>query len=776
MTMVLSEIGDAMCGVCKRRAKAVFWIAGLLVFSLHLCHGAHGDDDMEKRERYLDQLRRVLPKSVPWETWLEESGELPPDFEAMPSMADPPDPLLREQDGKQVRITSTEAWPARRDELKALLHRWVIGSVPLPPDNIEATVLAERDETGAVSREVELRFGPGHKAKLWLELLVPQGDGPFPVFMTQENHRGWALIALRRGYLACVYAGSDSRDDTDTFVEAYPDHDWSRLTRRAWAAGRCIDYLATVPQADTDHIALTGHSRNGKQSLIASALDERISAVISSSSGAGGSLSARYCGEHHFGEGIESITRTFPDWFHPRWRFFAGREHKLPVDLHELVALSAPRPCLLSIALNDGVETSWSMEETYLAVKPVYELLGAEDRLRILWRPGGHETWPTVIERYLDWCDLHFGRGQYSFPERFIHPHNWENWRKQSAVQIHLSTYPTRPLDDGPIPPSAKVQEWERRRNELRAAVKEMMGAAPAANASETTYGREPAHIEELLRRRAPGRGLQKQDVMFGEYINADVYMRSKLAESGEKAPAILWLHPHSNPAGYVAAYRRGEQAFNTFARAGYAVFCFDQVGFGRRIEEVEGFYSRYPQWSLMGKMVRDAQAALDAMMTLPYVDPDRIWVVGYSLGAMVGMHLGAIDERPAGFVFVCGPPPFRLDTNTAETGGIRRWSHLHMLLPKLGFFIGDETRVPYDVDELVASIAPRHALLVTPQLDREAPLEMVTRGVEAARKVYNLYDAEHRLVQTSPEKYNHFDTGMQRVVLDLLKDYVQNR
>ena len=117
-------------------------------------------------------------------------------------------------------------------------------------------------------REVELRFGPNGAAKLWVQLLIPPGDGPFPVFITQHNHRAWARIALRRGYIGVVYAGSDSRDDTATFVDAFPEHDWSKLTRRAWAAGRCIDYLEhALPQARIDQIAITGHSRNGKMSL-----------------------------------------------------------------------------------------------------------------------------------------------------------------------------------------------------------------------------------------------------------------------------------------------------------------------------------------------------------------------------------------------------------------------------------------------------------------------------------------------------------------------------
>jgi len=734
-----------------------------------------GDGDQERRRAYLAQLRRILPASPAWEAWLERTGALPPDFECLPSSPDLPDPLLRRVNGRPVKVTNRQEWEARRAELKALFQQWVLGRVPPPPDGLRATVLREREESGARVREVGLTFGPGEKARLSLELLIPKGKGPFPVFLTQHNHRDWALIALRRGYLGCVYAGADSRDDTDSFVEAYPDCDWSRLTRRAWAASRCIDYLATVPEANTKQVALTGHSRNGKQSLIASALDERIAVVLSSSSGAGGAMTTRHFADQHFAEGIESLTRVFPDWFHPRLRFFVGREDRLPVDLHELVALSAPRPCLLSIALNDPVESTWAMQQTYRAVQSVYRLLGAEERLRILWRPGSHETWPAIIERYLDWCDTQFGRGRYAFPERLIHPSDWNAWKAHSREQVDLSAFPSRGLGDllvgrdgGEIRTPA---EWEARRAELRAQAQWMLGEAPPGVADTgSAYGKEAAHIAALLGRPSAGEGLEKEQVVFGDYLPADVYLPAGLRQSGRKAPAVLWLHPFSFSNGYVAGYRRGEQVFRTLAKQGFVVFCYDQVGHGRRIEEVEGFYVRYPRWSLLGQMVRDAQAALDAILALPYVNQERVWGLGYGLGSLVGLHLAALDDRPAGFALVCAPPPFRLDSEQ-KGGGIRRWSRLHMLLPRLGFFEGEEERIPYDLPHLMACFAPRPLLVISPQLDREAPLADVTRGVEAARQVYALYGASERLKQDSPEDFNHFDERMQRRAVEWLRD-----
>jgi predicted alpha/beta-fold hydrolase len=746
---------------------AVFIIVALLSLpSVIQLAQAQGD---AKRQASLEQLRRVLPPSEPWLKWLDESRELPPDFDALPSSHVLPDPLVREVNGREQRITTAAEWRERREELKRLFHQWVIGTVPPAPDNLSSKV-SERREAGATWQEVELSFGPNNAAKLRLELMIPNKPGPLPVFLTQHNHRAWALIALRRGYIACVYAGSDSRDDTDSFVAAYPGYDWSRLTRRAWAASRAIDYLiASVPQADRQRIALTGHSRNGKQSLIASALDERIALVISSSSGTGGTMPARYFAEQHFGESIEKIVRSFPDWFHPRLRFFAGREHKLPVDMHELIALSAPRPCLLSSAFNDNGVSTWALQQVYSAAQRVYRLHSAEERLRIMWRAGGHETHSTVIERYLDWCDTHFGRGRYDFPERMIHPTDWEAWKRRSGEAVNAAEFAPRSLDAALN--AGGADERQSRREGTRRAVRQMLGdAPPSTNNPGGDYGKEVAHVAALLGRNEAGQGIEKQQIVFGDYINADIYLPAGLGASGRKAPAVLWLHPFSFAHGYGAGYRDGEQIFRTLARAGFVVFCFDQVGFGRRIEEVEGFYERYPRWSLAGQMVRDSQAALDVLTALPYVEARQVYGLGYSLGSFVGLHLGAMDERLAGFAAVSAPPPFRLDTDERETGGIRRWSHLYMLLPRLGFFIGQEDRTPYDVPDLMASFAPRPLLVVSPQLDREAPLKHVTQGVEAARKVYALYGAAERLEQASPEQYNKFGPDVQALVIDWLK------
>src|SRR5690606_38729550 len=144
-------------------------------------------------------------------------------------------------------------------------------------------ILSEREENGIKIQLLELRSGEQEAARLTLELLIPPGEGPFPVFMSQWNHRLWAKIAVRRRYIGCLYAGADIKDDTEPYQKLYPEYDWTILMTRASGAQRAVDYLYTRAEVNKQQIALAGHSRNAKQSLFAAAFDPRITAVISSS-------------------------------------------------------------------------------------------------------------------------------------------------------------------------------------------------------------------------------------------------------------------------------------------------------------------------------------------------------------------------------------------------------------------------------------------------------------------------------------------------------------
>jgi pimeloyl-ACP methyl ester carboxylesterase len=210
---------------------------------------------------------------------------------------------------------------------------------------------------------------------------------------------------------------------------------------------------------------------------------------------------------------------------------------------------------------------------------------------------------------------------------------------------------------------------------------------------------------------------------------------------------------------------------FQSIVDRGYAVFAYDMLGFGNRIEEGTRFYQRYPHWSKMGKMVLDVRGAVDALANLDCIDRGRIFVAGYSLGATVGLYAAALDERIAGVVSIAGFTPMRTDAADKGTEGIRAYSHLHGLLPRLGFFVGEEARIPYDFHEILASIAPRPVLVIAPTLNKDATLQDVKNCVEQARNVYGLYGAADKIQIFSPEDYNRLSEGMLERTYQWLQD-----
>ena len=128
-----------------------------------------------------------------------------------------------------------------------------------------------------------------------------------------------------------------------------------------------------------------------------------------------------------------------------------------------------------------------------------------------------------------------------------------------------------------------------------------------------------------------------------------------------------------------------------------------------------------------------------------------------------------AFEDRVAGVVSICGIDPLRLDTPDKGTEGIRQYSHLHGLLPRLGFFLGHEDRVPFDFDEVLASVAPKPALVVAPTLDRYARLPDVQREAETAKKIYSLLGHPEALTIETPVDINRFAHRTQERAFDWL-------
>lgn len=762
-------------------------------------------DDTAKRIADLEKILSLRPPEKTFtgpvsfldETfadWLKRTGELPPDFDRMPSLPFLPDPLIIDEGRTDTPVRTINQWNEKREWMRNQLMHYITGTVPPAPDNLRAQISADRLDGRVRLQMIHLSFGPDHQARLTLELMIPPGQGPFPVFLTQWSHREWALQAVRRGYIGCVYAGADSKDDTEQYAEVWAGKfDFTRLMRRAFGASRAVDYLLTLPIVEKDKIAITGHSRNGKTSLMAAAFDERIAACIPSSGGIGGEVPWRYSSPN-FGieTDIATITAIFPSWFHPRLNFFIGREHKLPIDQNSFMALIAPRALMLSTALSESISNPWAIELAYQDTKKVYEFLGAPHNLAIRSRYGLHSVSAHDIDDYIDFFDYVFKRGNYTKPDnRLLCSFSFEKWLDLSGEKINPSDFPVKDLKKGLILNGngsniRSLSDWEDQKWGIHSQIRWLLGDEPAGVTNSGPRLLKNSGCGEacvgsfLFRPRATSRmGVMNISPYKGFGDNLFGYLYYPKGADGkpinDHLPVVIYLHNYNYAEGFSPGYPAYREELETFFQsvvdAGVAVFAFDLFGFGNRLEDASRFYERYPHWSKLGRMVVDVEAAVTAMLNLEFVDPKRVFVIGYSLGGTVGLFSAALDERITGVVSVAGFTPMRSNTLDRGTEGVKTLSHLHGLLPRLGFFVGNEARIPCDFSEILSCIAPRPLLVIAPRLDKDAHYSDVVNCMNEVRTVYGLYKSENQIRLVSPCDFNRFSPETKREVLEWLRD-----
>ena len=132
-----------------------------------------------------------------------------------------PNPLLEFINGSMVQDAA--AWPERRAEVADLLQSTLLGYFPPQRPNLtRSEVLNVTHTNSATLTAVRVTFdvragGVMTEVSFDLEIYQPGGEGPFPLFLTQWNHRQWALLGLNRGYISVIYPGADTRDAAPAF-------------------------------------------------------------------------------------------------------------------------------------------------------------------------------------------------------------------------------------------------------------------------------------------------------------------------------------------------------------------------------------------------------------------------------------------------------------------------------------------------------------------------------------------------------------------------------
>ncbi|MBX3239290.1 MAG: prolyl oligopeptidase family serine peptidase [Chitinophagaceae bacterium] len=315
-------------------------------------------------------------------------------------------------------VKTKKDWQRRKKEI---LTDWetYLGKWPAPMKSQSFHYIDSIIHNDHIQYTVEFSWTPNEKTTAYL--LVPRTPGikaavvtvfyePGTAIGEGRPNRDFAIQLVKRGFIT-LSLGTKEASQRNEFSLYYPSIDSATvqpLSMLAYAANNAFYVLANRKDTDSKRIGIAGHSFGGKWAMFASCLTGNFAAAAWSDPGI------------VMQEDRESINYWEP-WYlgyHPKpWRSRGlitesnpafgvyNRLRKENRNLHELHALMAPRPFLVSGGSEDPV-TRWKALNHSIEVNSI---LGFRNRVAMTNRPT-HDPTPESNEV------------MYKFFEYFLRP------------------------------------------------------------------------------------------------------------------------------------------------------------------------------------------------------------------------------------------------------------------------------------------------------------------------------------------------------------------
>lgn len=378
-----------------------------------------------------------------------------------------PDPLLCE-DGTKVETASQWA-NVQRYKILEKFKKEEYGEILPRPDKMSFELLKERDDAlgnTAIRKEIQINclMNNGKKHSFIMLLYIPKNAiKPVPAFLglnfngnhncddeddiictgyikpgvLKNEERGAQSSrfifaeTIKKGYASATVCYHDIHPD---FTESeqysafnlffdkkdYPiiQDTYSVIGCWAWGLSRALDCLENEPLINPEEVIVHGHSRLGKTSLWAGAIDQRFRMVISNNSGCGGATLHK----RKFGENLSQHFEAHEEWGTPAWfvrkcKTYVWKEEEMPFDQHELLALIAPRPLALGTAEDDHNADPKGEFLALKAAEEVYKLFGSKGI--------NLKEMPKVNSSYTGDLNFHYRSGKHA-----MLPEDWQQYFK----------------------------------------------------------------------------------------------------------------------------------------------------------------------------------------------------------------------------------------------------------------------------------------------------------------------------------------------------------
>jgi pimeloyl-ACP methyl ester carboxylesterase len=223
------------------------------------------------------------------------------------------------------------------------------------------------------------------------------GGKPYRDFAYQLAKRGFVTLSL----------GTSETTKNKTYSIYYPNRENAEmqpLSALAYAAANAWEALARVKDVDSTRIGIVGHSYGGKWAMFASCLYDKYASAVWIDPG--------IVFDETKGSGVNYWEPWYLGYYQPPWtdtwnnnggtgKGLYSRLKKEGFDLHELHALMAPRPFLVSGGSADPIDRWIPLTHTIA----VNRLLGYQNRVAMSNRPDHSPTLESneIAYSFFEW-------------------------------------------------------------------------------------------------------------------------------------------------------------------------------------------------------------------------------------------------------------------------------------------------------------------------------------------------------------------------------------
>jgi pimeloyl-ACP methyl ester carboxylesterase len=310
---------------------------------------------------------------------------------------------------------------------------------------------------------------------------------------------------------------------------------------------------------------------------------------------------------------------------------------------------------------------------------------------------------------------------------------------------------------DGREIPIKSKSKWELKRNQILSRMEAAMGKLP----SREKRSDFKIKILDSLKQESYTRYSISFTVAENEVLTAYLYIPFQL-NAPRKLPAMLVLHGTDVLGKKVLTgiSPKPNRAYAIeLAQRGYVVIAPDYPSFGD-MKDYDFEKDRYQSGTMKG--IFNHIRCVDLLLTRNDVDPERIGVIGHSLGGHNAMFVAAFDKRLKVIVASCGWTLFDYynigeELSKKYGGRLGPWAQSRYMPLIRDQYHLDPNKIPFDFDEVIATLAPRPFFCNAPLNDANFEVTGVKIGTSRVRTVYRFLKSENNLQIRYPQAEHDF-------------------